>query len=72
MFDETVLTSGRGGKPISYNVVATYANDIKDPDLVNGECKDEECFKLWAGEVSSKPSPVMIKGCSVKCEDNGL
>jgi hypothetical protein len=30
MFDETVLTSGPGGKPISYNVVATYANDIKD------------------------------------------
>ena len=69
MFDETVLTSGRGGKPISYNVVATYANDIKDPDLVNGECKDEECFKLWTGEVSSKPGPVMIKGCSVKCEE---
>jgi hypothetical protein len=70
MFDKTVLTSGPGGKPISYNVVATYANDIKDPDLVNSECKDEPCPKLWTGEVSSAPRPVTIQGFPVKNEDN--
>jgi hypothetical protein len=69
MFDQTVLTSGPGGKPVSYNVVATHANDIKDPDLVNGKCNDEKCFKLWTGAVSSKPRPVTIEGCSVKNED---
>ena len=66
MFDGTVLTSGRGGKLESYNVVATYANDIKDPNLVNGECKDEPCFYLWSGEVSSEPHPVTIEGCADK------
>ena len=69
MFDQTVLTSGPGGKPISYNVVATYANDIKDPNLKNGECNDEPCFRLWTGEVSSAPHPVTVKGCSAKNED---
>ena len=64
MFDETVLTSGRGGKPESYHVVATYANDIKDPNLVKGECKDEPCFNLWSGEVSSRPHFVTIEGCA--------
>jgi hypothetical protein len=66
MFDEAVLTSGRGGKSESYNVVATYANDIKDPNLVNGECDDEPCFNLWNGAVSSTPHPVTIEGCADK------
>ena len=66
MFDETVLSSGRGGKPISYSVVATYANDIKDPNMLKGECKDKPCFKLWSGAVSSTPRPVTIEGCAVK------
>jgi hypothetical protein len=66
MFDETVLTSGPGGKSVSYNVVATYANDIRDPNLINGECKAEPCSKLWTGEVSSPPRPVTVEGCSNK------
>lgn len=72
LFDETVLTSGPGGKAISYNVVATFANDIKDPDLVRGECKEEPCFKLWTGTVSSTPRPVTIQGCYGKNEDGRL
>ena len=66
MFDKTILYSGRGGKPVSYSVVATYANDIKDPNLVKGECKDEPCFNLWTGEVSSAPRSVTIEGCAGK------
>ena len=62
MFDPTVLTSGPDGGSITYHVVATYGNDIKDPDLINGKCKDKKCCKPWTGSVSSRPVPVTIKG----------
>jgi hypothetical protein len=65
MFDPTILNSGPGGSPISYNVVATYANDIRDPDLVNGLCNDTPCSDLWSGAVSSVAATVIIEGTPV-------
>jgi hypothetical protein len=62
MFDKTILTSGPGGKPVSYTVVATYANDIKDLTLIKGKCKDKPCFRLWSGAVSSAPGLITIEG----------
>jgi hypothetical protein len=68
MFDRTVLNSGPDGSPIIYNVLATYANDHRDPDLdpVTGECKDEPCVDLFVGAVSSTPLQVTIQGDPVE------
>ena len=66
MFDPTVLTAGPDGGSITYQVVATYGNDIKDPDLINGKCRDEKCYKLWTGSVSSNQVLVTIEGHPVK------
>jgi hypothetical protein len=46
-------------------VVATYANDHLDPDIVNGVCTEPtgECYNLiWTGEVSSTTQSVTIEG----------
>jgi hypothetical protein len=68
MFDQRILTSGPGGNPVSYDLVATYSNDHLDPDIVNGVCTDptNECYNLiWTGEVSSDRQSVTIAGSPV-------
>jgi hypothetical protein len=54
------------GEPETYTVVATYSNDIQDPDLVNGVCNDPPCSDLFVGAVTSPPATVKIEGTSVE------
>jgi hypothetical protein len=56
------------GEPEPYTVVATYSNDIKDPDLnpVTGECSNPPCTELFVGAVTSPPATVKIEGTSVE------
>jgi hypothetical protein len=49
-------------------MVATYANDHLDPDIVNGVCTEPtgECYgQIWTGEVSSPTQSVTIEGSPV-------
>ena len=56
------------GKPEPYTVVATYSNDIQDPDLnpVTGACAVEPCIELFVGAVSSPEATVKIEGTSIE------
>jgi hypothetical protein len=56
------------GEPEPYVVVATYSNDIQDPDLdpETGVCAVEPCSDLFVGAVSSPPAIVKIEGTSVE------
>jgi hypothetical protein len=56
------------GEPEPYTVVATYSNDIQDPDLdpVTGACAVEPCTELFVGAVSSPQATVKIEGTSVE------
>ena len=71
MFHHTVLTSG---SQITYTIVATYANDIQDPDYdpVNDTCAAEPCFDLWTGAVSSTEQTVTIEGDPVSVIEGTL
>jgi thrombospondin type 3 repeat protein len=57
MFDASILTPG------SYNVLATYANQIVDRNIVNGVCTlpGGGCISdVWIGAVTSTPQIVAI------------
>jgi hypothetical protein len=56
------------GEPEPYTVVATYSNDIQDPDLnpVTGECANEPCSDLFVGAVSSPAATVKIEGTALE------
>jgi hypothetical protein len=56
------------GEPEPYTVVATYSNDIQDPDLdpETGVCSDEPCTDLFVGAVTSPPAEVKIEGTTVE------
>jgi hypothetical protein len=56
------------GEPEPYTVVATYSNDIQDPDLDpdTGECSEPPCSDLFVGAVTSPPATVKIEGTSVE------
>jgi hypothetical protein len=56
------------GEPEPYTVVATYSNDIQDPDLdpATGDCANEPCSDLFVGAVSSPPATVKIEGTAVE------
>ena len=55
MFDPRALTAG------TYNVSATYANDIKDPLPAS----DPARLNLWVGEVHSPTQQIVITGAPV-------
>jgi hypothetical protein len=56
------------GEPEPYTVVATYSNDIQDPDIdpVTGACTVDPCTELFVGAVTSPPATVKIEGTSVE------
>jgi hypothetical protein len=56
------------GEPEPYTVVATYSNDIQDPDLdpETGVCAVEPCTDLFVGAVTSPPAEVKIEGTAVE------
>jgi hypothetical protein len=56
------------GEPEPYTVVATYSNDIQDPDIDpdTGDCLDPPCSDLFVGAVTSPPAEVKIEGTSVE------
>jgi hypothetical protein len=56
------------GEPEPYTVVATYSNDIQDPDIDpdTGDCLDPPCSDLFVGAVTSPPAEVKIEGSSVE------
>lgn len=56
------LASGAGSSPKTYQVLATYSNFIRDPDLAaDGKCgaPKGECYDLWTGAVGSASKAVV-------------
>jgi alpha-tubulin suppressor-like RCC1 family protein len=76
MYHREVLTSGAGGSAINYSVVATYANYIQDPDIVNGQCTitpPDQCYTLFRGAASTtSPFSITIQGSPVEKKDAGV
>jgi thrombospondin type 3 repeat protein len=71
MYDPSILTSGEGGAPISYNVEAVYSNSVVDPDIDprTGVCKPgATCFPTWVGTVASDVATIVIQGSAVSTE----
>ncbi len=61
MYRPEVLTSG------NYDIIATYANYIKDPDYnpVTKQCSNPDriqCYDLWTGAAGSSKTPITILG----------
>jgi len=46
----------------NYTLVATYANSVTDPDIVNGKCTNQPCFNLWTGAVSTTQESLTVSG----------
>jgi alpha-tubulin suppressor-like RCC1 family protein len=62
MYSSNFLTSGGPTTPITYSVMATYANFITDPDIIGGVCISPPCSNLWTGAVSAPSRDVTING----------
>src|SRR5208283_1592666 len=48
--------------PGQFTLIATYANNLTDPDIVDGQCMNQPCSDLWTGAVSAPQTSLTISG----------
>ncbi len=58
--------------PGDFTLIATYANNLTDPDIVNGQCMNAPCYDLWTGAVSAPQTSLIISGPQVSVTTGSL
>lgn len=59
--------ASHGTEDNTVNILATYANSIKDPDGIPGSCTalNNECYNIWQGAVTSAVQTATVSGSTV-------